>query len=284
MTGFGQAIDTNVIVEVKSLNSKFLDLSLRLPKKFSDKENEIRTLIADSLERGKVSLIIECQQQRGGEEVQHYDEALFVSNYTELKKLADKVMAGYDNLFQLALDSPGVRQMDSIEVVDPAEWEKILQLLKSAMSSCNQFRETEGKVLAQKLEGYVNNISQGLELVMTLEPARTEKIKSRLKDNLTSAFSSENIDVNRLEQEMIYYIEKLDIQEEQVRLSTHLNYFLTVMKDKGSSGKKLGFIAQEIGREINTIGSKANDAGIQKHVVEMKDELEKIKEQLNNVL
>ena len=135
-----------------------------------------------------------------------------------------------------------------------------------------------------KLESYISNIDQGLQQVIKLAPARTEKIKNKLRENIASTFINENADTNRLEQEMIYYIEKLDIQEECVRLSTHLSYFKSVMNDKNSNGKKLGFIAQEIGREINTIGSKANDASIQKHVVEMKDELEKIKEQLNNVL
>jgi uncharacterized protein (TIGR00255 family) len=216
--------------------------------------------------------------------VQRYDENLFASNYAELKKLADKVMADYDSLFQMALDAPGVKQVDSPEVVDPSEWEKVISLLKNAIDSCNTFRETEGKVLGNKLGEYISNIDQGLQQVVKLEPARTEKIRNKLKENLESTFTSEGPDANRLEQEMIYYIEKLDIQEECVRLSTHLSYFQNVMKEKNSNGKKLGFISQEIGREINTIGSKANDAAIQRHVVEMKDELEKIKEQLNNVL
>ncbi len=288
MTGFGQVVtslaDANIIIEVKSLNSKFLDLSLRLPKKFSDKENEVRTLIADTLERGKVSVSIEYQKKPGVGETQRYDENLFSLNYSELKKMADKVMAGYDSLFQLALDSPGVKQTDVPETADPAEWEKIVGQLKTAIEACNVFRDAEGKVLGNKLEGYISNIHNGLQQVIKLEPARTEKIKNKLRENIASTFTNENADTNRLEQEMIYYIEKLDVQEECVRLSTHLSYFLTVMKDNNSNGKKLAFISQEIGREINTIGSKANDAVIQKFVVEMKDELEKIKEQLNNVI
>jgi uncharacterized protein (TIGR00255 family) len=288
MTGFGQVTtnfaDANIIIEVKSLNSKFLDLSLRLPKKFSDKENEVRTLVADGLERGKVSVVIEYQKKLGLGETQRYDENLFSLNYAELKKLADKVMAGYDTLFQMALDSPGVKQTDVPETADPAEWDKTVSLLKSAIEACNTFRDAEGKALGNKLEGYISNINQGLQQVIKLEPARTEKIKNKLRESILSTFTNENADTNRLEQEMIYYIEKLDVQEECVRLSTHLSYFLSVMKDSNSNGKKLGFISQEIGREINTIGSKANDAAIQKYVVEMKDELEKIKEQLNNVL
>ena len=288
MTGFGQAIanydDATVTIEVKSLNSKFLDLSMRLPKKFSDKENEVRNLVAETLERGKVSVNIDYQKKASTGDTQRYDENLFATNYAELKKLADKVMAEYDPLFQLALDAPGVKQTESAEEVDPAEWEKINSLLKTAIESCNTFRDSEGKALGVKLESYISNIGSGLQQVIKLEPARTEKIRSKLKESLASTFSNENADGNRLEQEMIYYIEKLDVQEECVRLSTHLSYFTNVMKEKASNGKKLGFISQEIGREINTIGSKANDAAIQKHVVEMKDELEKIKEQLNNVL
>jgi len=288
MTGFGQATvnyaDANITIEVKSLNSKFLDLSLRLPKKFSDKENEVRTLVADMLERGKVSISVEYQKKTTSNDAQRYDENLFASNYAELKKLADKVMADYDSLFQMALDAPGVKQTEVAEVTDPAEWEKIAGLLKNAMDLCTAFRDDEGKALGNKLESYISTINQGLQQILKLEPARTEKIRNKLKENISTTFGNENTDTNRLEQEMIYYIEKLDIQEECVRLSTHLSYFLSVMKEKNSNGKKLSFISQEIGREINTIGSKANDAGIQKYVVEMKDELEKIKEQLNNVL
>jgi uncharacterized protein (TIGR00255 family) len=288
MTGFGQAIanydDATVTIEVKSLNSKFLDLSMRLPKKFQDKENEVRNLIAETLERGKVSVNIDYQKKSSAGDTQRYDENLFATNYAELKKLADKVMANYDPLFQLALDAPGVKQTETAEQVDPAEWEKIVSALKTAIDSCNNFRDLEGKALGIKLEGYISNISSGLQQVIKLEPARTEKIKNKLRESVSSTFSNDNADANRLEQEMIYYIEKLDIQEECVRLSTHLSYFTDVMKEKTSNGKKLGFISQEIGREINTIGSKANDAAIQKFVVEMKDELEKIKEQLNNVI
>lgn len=286
MTGFGQALsngEANQSVEVKSLNSKFLDLSLRLPKKFSDREHTVRMLISDSLERGKISVSIDSIP-KAGELVQRYDENLFASNYAELKKMADRVMSGYDSLFTLALDAPGVKQSENHETTDPEEWEKIQVLIKDALNTCNQFRETEGKILGEKLNDYICNISKGLTQVISIEPGRTEKIRTKLKENILSLPLNEGVDQNRLEQELIYYIEKLDIQEEIVRLKTHLDYFLKVMDEKKSNGKKLSFIAQEIGREINTIGSKANDASIQKHVVEMKDELEKIKEQLNNVL
>ncbi len=288
MTGFGQIIassaEANVVIEVKSLNSKFLDLTLRLPKKFTEKESEVRTIVADLLERGKVSVAFDYQPKPDVEVSQRYDENLFSAHYTELKKLADKVMAGYDNLFQLALDAPGVKQINGAETLDPAEWEKIKKWLAEAIVSCNNFRETEGKVLGEKLEDYIHNIQKNLEQIGMIDSGRIEKIRTKLKENIASLFDKEGLDQNRLEQEIVYYIEKLDIQEERVRLAAHLSYFLNVMKEQNSNGKKLSFIAQEIGREINTIGSKANDAAMQKFVVEMKDELEKIKEQLNNVL
>jgi uncharacterized protein (TIGR00255 family) len=288
MTGYGQVIanvdEANIVIEVKSLNSKFFDLTLRLPKKFTEKESEVRNLLTDKLERGKVSVSIDYQTKSSEEASQRYDEKLFVAHYTELKKLADKVMADYDNLFQLALEAPGVKQTNGVEATDPKEWERISPMLKEAIEACNKFREAEGKVLGEKLEGYIANIHRGLDQVISIDSGRTDKIRAKLKENITAVLGTEGIDANRLEQEMIYYIEKLDIQEERVRLATHLSYFLKVMKEDNSNGKKLAFIAQEIGREINTIGSKANDASMQKFVVEMKDELEKIKEQLNNVI
>jgi len=288
MTGFGQVItsseDANMVIEVKSLNSKFLDLTLRLPKIFSEKESEVRTMVTELIERGKISVSIDYQLKPGAEVSQRYDEILFSAHYAELKKLADKVMAGYDNLFQLALDAPGVRQSNTTETLDPSEWEKLKKSLLEAIAQCNNFREAEGKVLGGKLADYIAIIKKNLEQVEMIDSSRIEKIRIKLKENIASLFGREGLDENRLEQEIVYYIEKLDIQEERVRLATHLSYFLKVMNEQNANGKKLSFIAQEIGREINTIGSKANDAAMQKFVVEMKDELEKIKEQLNNVL
>ncbi|MBX2897571.1 MAG: YicC family protein [Cyclobacteriaceae bacterium] len=288
MTGFGQVIANStegaICIEVKSLNSKFLDLNLRMPKKFSEKELELRNFITDKLERGKVSLSIDLQTGIKQEIRQQYNESLFQSYYAELKKLADKVGASQDGIFQMALNSPDVVQNNGREELDPAEWERVLSLLDEAVRNCDKFRATEGKSLETKLNAYIETIRSGLLQVEELDPKRIEKIRSRIKGNITDFFGNEGFDANRLEQEIIFYIEKLDIHEERVRLKTHLDYFLKVMGEKQSSGKKLGFIAQEIGREINTIGSKANDAEMQKHVVLMKEELEKIKEQLNNVL
>jgi uncharacterized protein (TIGR00255 family) len=288
MTGFGQSSfddgKVQISVEIKSLNSKFLDLNLRFPKSFSSRELEIRNLISEKLERGKLSIIIEHQRHADGTVKQTYNEALFVAYYTQLKKLADRVIAPHDNLFELALNSPEVIQGSISEETDEGDWSRIKECLEGAMSKCDLFRRDEGKVLDKMLVECCNLIERCLEEVKVLDPKRIERMRERLKGNVTSILGDEGLDPNRLEQEIIFYIEKLDINEEKVRLKSHLDYFKKVLKESQSGGKKLGFISQEIGREINTIGSKANDAEIQKQVVVMKEELEKIKEQLNNVL
>ncbi len=288
MTGFGQVTTDNstlkISVEVKSLNSKFLDLGLRLPKTFSDKELELRNLVSEKLERGKVTLTVEVERYNEAEVKQTYNEVLFTAYYNGLKKLADKVVAPYDQLFELALNSPDVIQNKLSEEESEEEWVQIRRAIVDALTQCDGFRKDEGKVLEQKLKEYCESIASSLKHVNELDAARVDKVRQKLKGNVVSFFGEQGYDVNRLEQEIIYYIEKLDIHEERVRLQTHLDYFLQALKESQSNGKKLGFIAQEIGREINTIGSKANDAAMQKHVVAMKEELEKIKEQLGNVL
>lgn len=287
MTGFGQATavvnDCSIQVEVKTLNSKFLDLGLRMPSILSEKELEIRAIIQDQLERGKISVIVEYRRNAKGQPPQRFDEDLFLQRYAELKKLADRAMAPYDNLFELALKSPDVG-IEQEEKKSPEILEQLMLTMAEAITQCNQFRKTEGAVLAEKLASYVQSVDRLLQKVEKLDPIRIEKIRSKIKKNVSEFFGDEGFDANRLEQEILFYIEKLDIHEERVRLKTHLTYFLEVMKEPQPNGKKLGFIAQEIGREINTIGSKANDAEMQKEVIMMKEELEKIKEQLSNVL
>jgi len=287
MTGFGQANLDNgqiqITVEVKSLNSKFLDLGLRLPKAFSDKELEVRNLISEKLERGKISFNIEYQRYGQQEVKQTYNEDLFLAYYTRLKKLADKVDTSHENLFELALNSPDVIQSKP-EEDNEEDWGAVKKVVIQAISECDRFRKTEGKTLEGKFREYIQSISTALKKVEELDPKRVERIREKLKGNVIAFLGEEGYDTNRLEQEIIFYIEKLDIHEERVRLKTHLDYFLQVLSEAQSSGKKLSFLSQEIGREINTIGSKANDAEIQKHVVLMKEELEKIKEQLSNVL
>jgi uncharacterized protein (TIGR00255 family) len=286
MTGFGKTSaaceDGSLEVEVKSLNSKFLDLSLRLPADFSDKEMEVRNLVQERLERGKISVTVSYDKPMTPRAQAHYREDLFVTHYLELKKLADRVMAPYDSLFEVALRSPDVA-IDGEEKASPAAQEKLMEAVSQALAQCNTFRGDEGKSLGIKLNEYLEHIATGLGIVEKLDAGRVQKIRERIKRSVTSYFGEEGFDNNRLEQEILFYVEKLDIHEERVRLGTHLGYFREAMAE-AATGKKLGFIAQEIGREINTIGSKANDAAIQREVVGMKEELEKIKEQLNNVL
>ena len=288
MTGFGLATSNNgefnISVEVRSLNSKFLDLSLRMPRLISEKEVEIRNIISDKLERGKVTLAVELTSTGKQELKVRYNEDLFIAYYAELKRLADKTMASYDGLFELALHSPEVAQNQGKEELPQPLWDSILKALIQAIGLCDQFRATEGKSIEKKLAEYIASIESSLKAIEGLDGARVEKIRTRIKGSITDFFGNESFDANRLEQEIIFYIEKLDISEEVVRLRTHLEYFMKMLAEAQSNGKKLGFLAQEIGREINTIGSKANDAPMQKQVVQMKDELEKIKEQLNNVL
>lgn len=288
MTGFGQASydggTFQLNIEVRSLNSKFLDLNLRLPKLFTEKELDVRNIITEKLERGKVSVSIEHQQQSQQDPQLSYNKELFKAYYTQLQKLANTVEAPQDSLFQLALNSPGVSENKFNETLNEEDWIRLKETLLNAIAKCEDFRATEGKVLLQKFNEYIQTIANGLEEVKKLDPKRVTRVRERLTGGIAEFFGDEGFDKNRLEQELIFYIEKLDIQEEIVRLGTHLNYFVQVLKEKQSNGKKLGFISQEIGREINTIGSKSNDAEMQKVVVVMKEELEKIKEQLNNVL
>ncbi|HTE33373.1 MAG TPA: YicC/YloC family endoribonuclease [Chryseolinea sp.] len=288
MTGFGQhAFDdgqVQITAEIKSLNSKFLDLNLRLPKIFSDKEIEVRNIVSEHLERGKVSVIVEYQEYGEEDIKQSYNQHLFVAYYAELKKLADRVVAPYDQLFELALNSPDVIQNKIKESTDEESWKKVRQCLSEALKKCEGFRISEGQVLGKMLKQCSDIIGGELKKVEELDPKRVERIREKLKGNIVAFFGEEGYDTNRLEQEIIFYIEKLDINEEKVRLRSHLDYFEQILEERQNNGKKLGFISQEIGREINTIGSKASDASIQKHVVVMKEELEKIKEQLNNVV
>jgi uncharacterized protein (TIGR00255 family) len=288
MTGFGQCIledgQAQLSVEIRSLNSKFLDLNLRLPKVFSEKELALRNMVTEKLERGKVSIIIEYARVADDEIKQTYNEPLFKAYFSELKKLAEQVKAPVSGIFELALESPDVVQSRLKNEVTKEQWTFVRDGFLEAVAKCDIFREKEGKVLEEMLIACCNKIRSGLAAVEKLDPSRVTRIREKLKGNVTSFFGEDGYDQNRLEQEIIYYIEKLDINEEKVRLKSHLDYFEDTLGEPQSNGKKLSFISQEIGREINTIGSKANDAQIQKYVVVMKEELEKIKEQLNNVL
>ncbi len=289
MTGFGrskeQAEGYLINVEIKSLNSKFLDAQVRLPKQFMDKELEVRSLLTSKLVRGKVSLNIELTSQSGALEGQQVNQELFKLYYKEFEALAEEMGSSKDDLFRLALHSPEVLSsaMPDDEALN-ALWKKVQLELNKAIENIFEFRNQEGENLSKELAGYINNIGDNLSEIERLDPERTQVIRDRIEKHQQDIVNSDNFDENRFEQEMVYYIEKLDISEEIVRLKNHLDYFLTIQSQADSQGKKLGFISQEIGREINTIGSKANYSPVQKLVVSMKDELEKVKEQLLNVV
>lgn len=288
MTGFGIAGLENeqvvIQVEVRSLNSKFLDLSLKSPRQFSDKEPEIRTLVQNHLDRGKVNVSIEFVPKGAESLPVTINKELFNSYYQEFKTLANEVGESPVDLFKLALQSPNVINSIPQEREGNEDWDLVKQVLKQALLKCDGFREDEGKALFKKLNENIELIRRELGEIKIKEPVRKAKIQERIQGHFSQWMEENSFDSNRFEQELIYYFEKIDITEELVRLETHLNYFQKTMNEDAQQGKKLGFISQEIGREINTIGSKANDAEIQKHVILMKDELEKIKEQSLNVL
>ncbi|WPR73500.1 YicC/YloC family endoribonuclease [Algoriphagus sp. NG3] len=289
MTGFGNAgyEDERMViqVEVRTLNSKFLDLSIRSPRQFNDKELEIRTLVQSILDRGKVSVTIDFQSKGGSEMPVSINQELFGLFYQKYKELANTVGDESQDIFKLAVQSPGViTQLTGEQRDDQEDWEQIKKVLIEALTKCNAFRQDEGNSLEEKLQGNIREIANGLKQIEAEEGNRKERIKQKIRNHFNEWLDENSFDANRFEQELIYYFEKLDITEEIVRLGTHLNYFEKCLNEDSSQGKKLGFISQEIGREINTIGSKANDAGMQKHVILMKDELEKVKEQSLNVL
>lgn len=288
MTGYGvaghESENLKIHVEVKTLNSKFLDLNLRIPKSLNDKELEIRKIVSDTLERGKVALSVEYVDATARPSKLAIDTPLFLAYYNELKNLAQEVNADTSDIFKLALQSPEVMLSENQLEDEGIHWELLKEKINEALAACDNFRITEGATLQAQLESSILEIGNMLEKIIEQDPLRIQNIRNRIKQNIEELSLKGTADENRLEQEIIYYIEKLDINEEKVRLKSHLDYFLEVMNMPTSQGKKLGFISQEIGREINTIGSKANDALIQKYVVGMKEELEKIKEQLLNIV
>jgi uncharacterized protein (TIGR00255 family) len=289
MTGYGSQTAENdkisVTVEIKSLNSKFLDLNLRLSKEYSDRELEIRNLLNNTVERGKVGLSIDVQSKGGVKPKVFINRELVALYYKDLKETADAIgIVDSSDLFKLALQMPKAMESEVENPDNTEDWLLIQKVLLDAIAKCNEFRTDEGNTLALKFKEYVKTIADCLTQVEVFDPQRIEAIRTRIRQHFDEFSKSEQLDNSRFEQELIFYIEKLDISEEKVRLRSHLNYFLESMDIPEPSGKKLGFIAQEIGREINTIGSKANDANIQRYVVQMKEELEKIKEQALNIL
>ncbi len=287
MTGFGLISqdlgNVKYTVEIKSLNSKFLELSIKIPRAFADKEFELRNECSRLIERGKVNLNINIEQNEAKTAALGIDINLLQQYLGQLKEVSIKTDQPANNLLQLALGLPDVMKYQE-EKASEDEWKTVANLFKKAVDAFQQFRLDEGSVLENDLKLRISIILENLSKVETEEPVRINTIKERLNHFLAEAVGRENIDQNRFEQELIYYIDKLDITEEKIRLKAHCGYFLETLKNADANGKKLGFIAQEIGREVNTLGSKANNAVIQKLVVGMKEELEKIKEQLLNVL
>lgn len=291
MTGFGksqkEAQELQIRVEVKTLNSKFTDIFCRLPKSISAREIEIRNFLTQQLERGKIELSVQIQKNHDGAEVSILPQGQIALYFAELKRVAMELGVTPDEgaLYLQALNVPSSISQDTKEESEEeieALWQVIYEAIQEAVAECKAFRAREGKIVEDKFREYIASIATGLQQVSDQDLVRMPGIRERMKKSLLELGLNEDFDKNRFEQEVVYYIEKFDISEEKVRLNTHLGYFIDILAE--GNGKKLNFMAQEIGREINTIGSKANDSQIQRLVVNMKDELEKIKEQTANVL
>lgn len=287
MTGFGRAEsfsdDLNVVVEVKSLNSKYFDTMIKMPKVFSEKEIEVRNLLEKHLVRGKIVVNIDYQNKSTGTQPQAINKSLLTRYYKELNTLAKELSDEKADIFRIALYLPDVISPE-ISHEEEKNWELLKTKILEAVEYCDAFRTQEGENLIKEIQLYIGEIEKCVVQIDKLDPERIEQIKNRIRSNLKELIPDNEFDENRFEQELIYYIEKLDISEEKVRLKGHLTYFFKELNSEISNGKKLNFISQEIGREINTIGSKANYAPITRDVVLMKDSLEKIKEQLLNIL
>ncbi|OAV65174.1 hypothetical protein Barb6XT_02521 [Bacteroidales bacterium Barb6XT] len=287
MTGFGKVIaelpSKKVTVEIKTLNSKQLDLSTRVPSVYKEKEMEIRSLLLQSLERGKVDFNI-LVESIGKDTSVRINAVAIEAYYEQIKEIAGKLqIAAPADWFPVLLRLPDTTLHAETVESDETELQIVMEAVREAIRRLCNFRRQEGQMLSDLFKKNIANIEHLLVEVDSYEGERIKKIKTRITDSLEKVMGTD-YDKNRFEQEMIYYIEKLDVNEEKNRLTNHLTYFLNTMEDKQAQGRKLGFIAQEIGREINTLGSKSNHAEMQKIVVQMKDELEQIKEQVLNVL
>lgn len=287
MTGYGKATatfgDKKINVEIKSLNSKALDLSTRIAPLYREKEMEIRNLIAKTLERGKVDFCIYIEKD-ATETATPINAALVENYYNQIKSISESCNIPLPaDWFSTLLRMPDVLTKVDIQELSDEEWEAAYKVIEEALQHLVDFRKQEGAALEKKFNEKIDNIARLLESIEPFEKERVSKIRDRITDALEKTISVD-YDKNRLEQELIYYIEKLDINEEKQRLANHLKYFRETMASGHGQGKKLGFIAQEMGREINTTGSKSNHAQMQNIVVQMKDELEQIKEQVLNVM
>ena len=288
MTGYGKATaelsDKKINVEIKSLNSKAMDLSTRIAPLYREKEIEIRNEIAKALERGKVDFSLWIDKKDACELITPINQDVVVAYYERIRTISETTgIPAPEDWFSTLLRMPDVMTKNDIQELSEEEWKAVHATVLQAIQNLVEFRIQEGAALEKKFREKISNIAKLLTSVDPYEKERVEKIKERITDALEKTISVD-YDKNRLEQELIYYIEKLDINEEKQRLSNHLKYFINTMEDGSGQGKKLGFIAQEMGREINTLGSKSNHAEMKKIVVQMKDELEQIKEQVLNVM
>ena len=287
MTGYGNAVvaynDKKIHVEIKSLNSKALDLNARIAPLYREKEMEMRQMVAQALIRGKVDFSIWIEKE-AGVDATPINSALVENYYLQMKNISAKTgIPEPADWFYTLVRMPDVMTKTEVEVLSEEEWNVVRQAIEQALKAIVDFRIQEGAALQKKFTEKIDNIGSLLASIEPYEQSRVEKIRNRIVDGLKS-IPEVDYDKNRLEQELIYYIEKLDISEEKQRLSNHLKYFRETMEEPAGQGKKLGFIAQEMGREINTTGSKSNNAEMQNIVVKMKDELEQIKEQVLNAL
>lgn len=289
MTGFGKATyeddQMTVYIEAKSINAKYADINLQAPKLLTEQVLPWRSLIQAQLQRGKIDVVVNYVDKQQTTPSLAIQESLFTSYYRTFERLAREVGASTHPAFQMAMQAPGV-MLNNIaqQTIHTSIYQKIESTLQAALQRCDQARAQEGELLAKSIRDYLARISQELAQVDQLDAHRIVRIKEKLVEKLNLLPTTRLLDETRLEQEMIYYLEKLDFKEERVRLSSHLAYFNQVMNTDPFPGRNLSFIAQEIGRELNTLGAKANDAAVQRHVTVMKNELEKIKEQLLNIL
>jgi uncharacterized protein (TIGR00255 family) len=287
MTGYGRATattaDKTITIELRSLNSKLTDIKLKYPAEYKEKEHEIRKIIADQAERGKIDFTLEVTNADGSSTV-GLNIPLLKGYFHALASIADELSLDKSELLPTLIRIPNVVGQTTSEVQEE-EWNTIRQTLLEALHTLKVFRLKEGEVHQADLQIRIGNILALLKQVEPFEVSRMTKLRQKLLQNLTDGFATDQIDRNRFEQELLYYLERMDITEEKIRLEQHCRYFLEQFtKQEQSAGRTLGFISQEIGREINTLGSKAYHADIQKCVVQMKDELEKIKEQLANIV
>ncbi|MEM8908327.1 MAG: YicC/YloC family endoribonuclease [Bacteroidota bacterium] len=285
MTGYGRAVQTyadrTITVEIRSLNSKFTDLRFKIPQNYKEKEPEMRKIISETAERGKIDVTIDVKSLEGDGEYA-LNLALFKKYHKELTELSTELQIQSADILQAILRLPNVVAADE-RSIDEEEWKVLKSVLQEALTQFTLFRKEEGEAMERDCRTRVEEIANEIDRLDPFEAERVNKLRERIRKKMEEYVGKENIDANRFEQEILYYLEKIDITEEKVRLAQHCKYFQEVLATKNSlKGRKLSFISQEMGREINTLGSKANSSEIQRIVVRMKDELEKIKEQVAN--